>query len=71
MTSYFDIVICIEPDRILETWPPIYRGAGEAGQGQIEIEPIEYHAYSQHTSNLALFVLSLASISSDALFPRS
>jgi hypothetical protein len=24
--SYTDIVICIGPDRFLETWPPIYRG---------------------------------------------
>jgi hypothetical protein len=32
------------------------KGLGEAGQGQIEIEPIEYHAYSRYTSNLALFV---------------
>jgi hypothetical protein len=22
----YNIVICIEPDWILETWPPIYRG---------------------------------------------
>jgi hypothetical protein len=33
MVSYADIVIYVEPDRILETW------SGEAGQGQIEIEP--------------------------------
>jgi hypothetical protein len=26
MISYTDSVICTEPDRILETWPPIYRG---------------------------------------------
>jgi hypothetical protein len=31
------------------------KGPREAGQGQIEIVPIEYYAYSQHTSNLALF----------------
>jgi hypothetical protein len=23
---YIDVVICIEPYLILETWPPIYRG---------------------------------------------
>jgi hypothetical protein len=69
MAPYTNIVICIEPDRILETWPPIYRGPGEADQGQIEIEPIEYHAYSQHIPNLSLFDWSLPSSSSDALFP--
>jgi hypothetical protein len=26
MISYTNIVMHIEPDRILETWPPIYRG---------------------------------------------
>jgi hypothetical protein len=26
MISYIDNVIYIEPDPILETWPPIYRG---------------------------------------------
>jgi hypothetical protein len=26
MISYIEIVIFIEPNRILETWPPIYRG---------------------------------------------
>jgi hypothetical protein len=36
--SYVDIVICIGPYPILETWPPIYRGQGD-GVGQIESKP--------------------------------
>jgi hypothetical protein len=47
------------------------KGPGEADQGEIEIEPIEYYAYSQYTSNLALFVWSLPLSLSNALFPQS
>jgi hypothetical protein len=54
MIWYIDNVNCIEPDRILETRPPIYRGQERPARG-IEMEPIEYHTYSRYTSNLALF----------------
>jgi hypothetical protein len=37
--SYVDIVICIGPLPILEIWPPIYRGPGEDGEGQIKRKP--------------------------------
>jgi hypothetical protein len=42
MISYTDIVIYIEPGRILETWPPIYRGQKRPARDITEIEPIDY-----------------------------
>jgi hypothetical protein len=36
---YVDIVICIGPYPILETWPPIYRGQEGTVWGQIESKP--------------------------------
>jgi hypothetical protein len=53
--SYANIVICVEPDWTLRDLATYIKGLGEADQGQIEIEPIEYHVYSRYTPNLALF----------------
>jgi hypothetical protein len=40
MTSYTDIVICIEPDRILETWPPIYRGQERPARDRLRLSQL-------------------------------
>jgi hypothetical protein len=37
--SYTDVVICVGLLPYLETWPPIYRGPGEDGEGKIESKP--------------------------------
>jgi hypothetical protein len=37
MILYTNIVICIEPDRILETWPPIYRGQERLARDRLRL----------------------------------
>jgi hypothetical protein len=38
---YVDIVICIGPCPILETWPPIYRGQEGTEQGRLKASQVE------------------------------
>jgi hypothetical protein len=47
--SYIDIVICIGPDRFLETWPPIYRGQERPVRDRLRLSQVDHHVYSQHT----------------------
>jgi hypothetical protein len=35
-------VICTEPEPILETWPPIYRGQEGTVQGRLKASQVEY-----------------------------
>jgi hypothetical protein len=37
MALNIDTVICIEPDRILETWSPIYRGQERLVRGRLRL----------------------------------
>jgi hypothetical protein len=44
--SYVDIVICVGPLPILETWPPIYRGPGEDVEGQrLKASQVDTYVY--------------------------
>jgi hypothetical protein len=44
--SYIDIVICIGPDRFLETWSPIYRGQERPVRDRLRISQVDHHVYS-------------------------
>jgi hypothetical protein len=39
---YVDIVICIVPYPILETWPSIYRGQEGTVQGRLKASQVEH-----------------------------
>jgi hypothetical protein len=39
---YVDIVICIGPLPILETWPPIYRGQERAVKDRLKASQVEH-----------------------------
>jgi hypothetical protein len=39
---YVNIVICIGPYPILETWPPIYRGQERAMEGRLKGSQVEH-----------------------------
>jgi hypothetical protein len=39
---YVDIVICIIPYSILETWPPIYRGQEGTVEGRLKASQVEH-----------------------------
>jgi hypothetical protein len=47
--SYTDVVIYIEPDRFLETWPPIYRGQERTVRDRLRISQVDHHVYSRYT----------------------
>jgi hypothetical protein len=47
-----NIVICIEPDWFLETWPPIYRGPERMVRDKLKVSQIDHHVYSQYTPRL-------------------
>jgi hypothetical protein len=47
--SYIDIVICIGPDRILETWSPIYRGQERPVRERLRVSQVDHHVYSRYT----------------------
>jgi hypothetical protein len=47
--SYIDIVICIGPDRILETWPPIYRGQERMVRDRLRVSQVHHRIYSRCT----------------------
>jgi hypothetical protein len=40
MISYADTVICIKTDRILETWPPIYRGQERPARDRLRLSQL-------------------------------
>jgi hypothetical protein len=47
--SCIDIVICIGPDRFLETWPPINRGQERPVRDRLRVSQVDHHVYSQYT----------------------
>jgi hypothetical protein len=53
--SYIDVVICIEPDRFLETWPPIYRGQERPIRDRLRVSQVDHHVYSRYTACLTDF----------------
>jgi hypothetical protein len=65
------IVICIEPNRILETWPPIYRGQERPAKDRLRLNQLSTSLFSNTHQILPCLSESLPSSSSDALFPRS
>jgi hypothetical protein len=50
--SYINIIICIKPDRFLETWPPIYRGQERPVRDRLRVSQVDHHVYSRYTSCL-------------------
>jgi hypothetical protein len=50
--SYTDIVICIGPNRFLETWPPIYRGQERPVMNRLSVSQVDHHVYSRYTPYL-------------------
>jgi hypothetical protein len=58
MISYTNIVICIEPDQILETWPPIYRGQERPARDKLRLSQLSTSLFSTHTK-FCLFCLNL------------
>jgi hypothetical protein len=47
---YVDIVICIGPYLILETWPPIYRGQEGTVEGRLKASQVKHPSLlSTHT----------------------
>jgi hypothetical protein len=53
--SYTDVVICIEPDRFLETWPHIYRGQERTVRDRLRVSQVDHHVYSRYTPCLTNF----------------
>jgi hypothetical protein len=53
--SYTDIVICIGPNRFLETWPPIYRGQKRLVRDRLKVSKVDHHVYSRYTPCLTDF----------------
>jgi hypothetical protein len=49
MISYTNIVICIEPDRFLETWPPIYRGQERPARDRLRLSQLSTRLFLTHT----------------------
>jgi hypothetical protein len=43
------IVICIKPDRICETWPPIYRGQERPARDRLRLSELFTSLFSTHT----------------------
>jgi hypothetical protein len=52
---YADIVICVGPLTILETWPPIYRGQERTERGRLRVSQSSPHVYFQYTPCLTDF----------------
>jgi hypothetical protein len=50
--SYTDTVICIEPDRFLETLPPIYRGQERPARDRLRLSQVHHHVYSRYMPHL-------------------
>jgi hypothetical protein len=53
--SYTDVIICIEPDLFLETWPPIYRGQERTVRDRLRVSQVDHHVYSRYTPCLIDF----------------
>jgi hypothetical protein len=47
--SYTDTVICIKPNRFLETWPRIYRGQERPVRDRLRVSQVDHHICSQYT----------------------
>jgi hypothetical protein len=54
--SYADIVICVEPLPILETWPPIYRGQEKTVRDRLRVSQSSPYVYFWYTSCLTDFI---------------
>jgi hypothetical protein len=39
---YVDVVICIGPYSVLETWPPIYRGQEGTEEGRLKASQVKH-----------------------------
>jgi hypothetical protein len=50
--SYTDTIICIEPDQLLETWPPIYRGQERPAGDKLRLSEVRHHVYSRYMPRL-------------------
>jgi hypothetical protein len=61
--SYTDVVICIGPLLILETWPPIYRSQERTVRDILKASQVHHYVYFRYTPCLT----DLPSSSSDAL----
>jgi hypothetical protein len=60
MISYADIVILVEPDRILETWPPIYRGQERPTRDRLRLSQLIARLFSPHiTFRLVCLIFNL------------
>jgi hypothetical protein len=53
--SYVDIVICIGPLPILETWPPIYMGQERTERDKLRVNQSSPYVYFQYTPCLTDF----------------
>jgi hypothetical protein len=43
--SDIDIVIYIGADRLVETWPPIYRGQERPVRDRLRVSQVDHHVY--------------------------
>jgi hypothetical protein len=53
--SYADIVICVGPLPILETWPPIYRGQERTKRDRLRVSQSSPYVYFRYTPCLTDF----------------
>jgi hypothetical protein len=53
--SYVDIVICVGPLPILETWPPIYRGQERTVRDRLKASQVNTYVYFRYTPCLTDF----------------
>jgi hypothetical protein len=53
--SYVDIVICVGPLPILETWPPIYRGQERTVRDRLKESRVYSYVYFRYTPCLTDF----------------
>jgi hypothetical protein len=60
--SYTDVVICIGPDRFLETWPPIYRGQERPVRDRLKESQVDHHVYSRYVPCLTDFTFEFIQV---------
>jgi hypothetical protein len=53
--SYVDIVICVGPLPILETWPPIYRAQERTVRDRLKASQVDTYVYFRYTPCLTDF----------------
>jgi hypothetical protein len=53
--SYADIVICVGPLPILETWPPIYRGQERMVRDRLRVSQNSHYVYFRYAPCLTDF----------------